>query len=350
MSSAGTVTEVKGAPPHVHHMDVPTAYQSAKLGMWLFLATEVLLFGGLFTAFAIYRYVYFGEFQSASINLDWRMGAINTAFLIFSSLTAALAMDAAQRGDNAKVRRNIAITILCGFVFLVVKYFEYKGKAHYGLFPGGEAGFRGFIQTGTGLFALGLMSIAVFTGSKSATGGTVFLGSFVAFSLVTFFAGYFSDQAFQIALFASTIMLAIIAVRVVARSHQEAKGLKIASIGFAVVLFIALFVSADYLSVLHFDIAKLFPGYAHHPETAYTFNSPEFNEKYKSYYGLYYCMTGLHALHVVLGMGILFWVYIKASADRFSEKYYTPVELGALYWHLVDLIWIYLFPLLYLVD
>jgi len=74
------------------------------------------------------------------------------------------------------------------------------------------------------------------------------------------------------------------------------------------------------------------------------------SSKYKMYFGLYYCMTGLHALHVIIGMLLLSWVCFHASRNRFSEKYYTPVELGALYWHLVDLIWIYLFPLLYLVD
>ena len=292
--SATTKTE-NGAPPHVHHMDAPTAYHSAKLGMWLFLATELLLFGGLFTAFAIYRYVYFSEFQLAAENLDWRMGVINTAFLIFSSFTAAMAMDAAQRGDNARVRKNLLITIACGFVFLVVKYFEYKGKAHYGLFPGGEAGFATFMKVGAGTFAAGLIGIAVFTKTK-------------------------------------------------------APKLKAAAIIFAILVFVGFMLFADALSVVHFDLASILPGYAHHPEGAVTFNSPEFNAQYKSYYGLYYCMTGLHALHVIIGMGILFWVYLKASANRFSEAYYTPVELGALYWHLVDLIWIYLFPLLYLVD
>lgn len=210
--------EVVG-PPHVHHMDAKTAYQAAKFGMWLFLATEVLLFGGLFAGFAIYRWHYFDEFAAASKHLDWRFGAINTVVLIFSSIQAALAMDAAQHGDNAKTRKCLLIALACGFVFLIVKTIEYTSKYHHGLFPGTEY-----------------------------------------------------------------------------------------------------------------------------------FNSAEFTEKYKMYFGLYYCMTGLHALHVVIGMGILGWVYSLARKNRFSKDYYTPVEVGALYWHLVDLIWIYLFPLLYLVG
>lgn len=212
-----TVT-TKG-PPHVHHMDAPTAYQAAKLGMWLFLATEVLLFGGLFASFALYRYLYLDSYIHASTHLNWKLGALNTAVLLFSSFTAAMAVDAAQHGDNARVRKNLYITIGCGVVFLIVKFFEYKAKYHHGLFP--------------------------------------------------FFSGGSWEAVFG---------------------------------------------------------------------------------EYRSFFGLYYCMTGLHALHVVIGMAILIWVLRLAQRDRFSPDYYTPVEVGALYWHLVDAIWIYLFPLLYLVG
>ncbi len=218
MSAHGHTGEVVSGPPHVHHMDPPTAYAAAKLGMWLFLATEILLFGGLFAAFAIYRWMYLAEFHQASHELNWKLGAINTAVLLFSSYTAAVAVTAAQQGDNAKVRKNFLITICCGFIFLVIKFFEYRAKYHHGLFPG----------------------------------------------------------------------------------HPDFLG--------------------------------------------------KFNLEYKTFFGLYYCMTGLHALHVIIGMGLLFWAYRMAKRNRFSPSYFTPVEVGALYWHLVDLIWIYLFPLLYLVG
>lgn len=209
----------EGDPPQIHHMDVPTAYQAAKFGMWLFLATEVLLFGGLFTAFALYHWKYFEEFHHASTHLNVWFGAVNTAVLLSSSLTAALAVDAAQRNKSQRCASYLIVTILCGFVFLGIKAIEYHEKYSHGLFPG----------------------------------------------------------------------------------------------------------------------------------TAF-FNSPEFTQEYKMYFGLYYTMTGLHALHVILGMGLLFWVYTLARKNRFSGRYYTPVEVGALYWHLVDLIWIYLFPLLYLIK
>jgi cytochrome c oxidase subunit 3 len=194
-------------------MDSVTAYEAAKLGMWLFLATEILLFAVLFSAFALFRWYYLAEFHAGSHHLNWKLGATNTAVLLFSSFTAALAVDAAQRGDNPRVVRNLLVTIFCGGIFLVIKYIEYSAKYSAGLFPGGE----------------------------------------------------------------------------------------------------------------------------------------NFWE-YHNFLGLYFCMTGLHGLHVVIGMGLLTWGLLKARKNRFSPDYYTPVEVGALYWHLVDLIWIYLFPLLYLVG
>lgn len=286
--------EIVSGPPHVHHMDSNTAYHSAKLGMWLFLATEILLFGGLFTGFAIYRYLKLEAFTEAATYLDWRMGAVNTAVLIFSSFTAVLAMDAAQHGDNAKVRRNLLITISCGFGFLLIKFFEYKSKAQHGLFPGDEAG-----------FATCMIVMAIF---------------------------------FAITLFILTV----------ATKYKGKKGALVSGVvSLAIILFFWFF--ADNLAGIHFDIANLF-GHKEHKDLGMVFNDANFNNSFGPYFGLYYCMTGLHALHVVIGMGILYWVYIKACADRFSTDYYTPVEVGALYWHLVDLIWIYLFPLLYLVG
>ncbi len=218
--TAHDVTHEEGpiGPPHVHHMDAPTAYEAAKLGMWLFLATEILLFGGLFAAFAIYHWMYFQEFHHASTHLNRLLGATNTVVLLVSSFFAAIAVDAAQHGDNKKVTRYLGLTIFCGAIFLVIKFFEYKAKYEHGLFP--------------------------------SFGGP---------------------------------------------------------------------------------------------------NGIEY-EQYKAYFGLYYCMTGLHGLHVILGMGLLTWALLKARKNRYSRQYYTPVEVGALYWHLVDLIWIYLFPLLYLVG
>lgn len=202
-----------GDPPHIHHMDSTTAYGAAKLGMWLFLATEILLFAVMFCSFAVMRYYHLEEFHKASKELNVWFGAVNTAVLLFSSWTAAVAVTKAQQGNNRGVVLNFGISIVCGFVFLIIKTIEYSSKYHHGMFINGE----------------------------------------------------------------------------------------------------------------HFY-------------------------EFKNFLGLYYCMTGLHALHVIIGMVVMGWVISKAMKNRFSGRYFTPVELGALYWHLVDLIWIYLFPLLYLVG
>ncbi|MCS6893653.1 MAG: cytochrome c oxidase subunit 3 family protein [Deltaproteobacteria bacterium] len=208
-----------GSPPVYHHIDPINAYHASKLGMWLFLATEILLFSVLFASFALYNWMYFEDFHHAASKLDWRLGGLNTAILLFSSYTAAVAVYKAQISDNKGVVVNFSISFLCGLVFLVIKYFEYSAKYAHGYFPGTDL-----------------------------------------------------------------------------------------------------------------------------------WSSPDFSEHYKNYFGLYYVMTGLHALHVVIGMAVLSWVILLATKRRFSERYYTPVELAALYWHLVDLIWIFLFPILYLID
>ena len=195
-------------PGHFHHLEPETAYHASKFGMWLFLATEVLFFGGLFCGYAVFHWAYFEMFHTGSKALDWRIGAMNTIVLLFSSYTMARAVDSAQRGDNPAVKKWLWPTIVCGIFFIVVKIlFEYIPKAEHGLWP---------------------------------------------------------------------------------------------------------------------------------PPNIY--------------FGLYFCLTGLHAIHVVVGIGMLFWLLGLANKKRFSEEYYTPVEVGGLYWHLVDLIWIYLFPLLYLIG
>ncbi len=208
-----------GDPPIVHHMDSHTAYDAARLGMWLFLATEILLFGGLFAAYLFYHWMYFAEFHHASKSLNWQLGGLNTIVLLFSSYLAVMAVDSVKLGKSEKAYKYLMATIGCGFIFLIIKAFEYHAKYSHGLFPGMD-----------------------------------------------------------------------------------------------------------------------------------TFNSEAHQVEYKMFFGLYFCMTALHAFHVILGMGLLLWAALKVRAGHFSSKYYTPVEVGALYWHLVDLIWIYLFPLLYLVG
>lgn len=192
---------------HVHHMDPQVEYSSSKLGMWLFLGTEILLFGGLFAAYAIFHAKYPEMFFEQHLELNRKMGAVNTCILIFSSLTMAMGVSAIKWGRQRTASILIFITILCGLGFGVVKYFEYAAK------------------------------------------------------------------------------------------------------------------------------------FAHHiyPDTSIFFS-------------LYFMMTGLHMLHVFIGLAVLGVILVLTMKGKFGPKYNTPVEIGGLYWHLVDLIWIYLFPLLYLIG
>ncbi|MCB9544346.1 MAG: cytochrome c oxidase subunit 3 family protein [Myxococcales bacterium] len=205
-----------------HFHDRAQESGSAKMGMWLFLVTEVLLFSGLFVAYTIIKAVNPVMWAEASKQLDATLGTINTVVLIGSSLTVALAVRAAQTNQAGEKNKQIAgllgVTILLAGTFLVIKYFEYSHKFHVGLLPGTHYFFEG----------------------------------------------------------------------------------------------------------INADNPHLF-------------------------FGVYFLMTGLHGIHVVIGMVVLTWVMIRSMKGHFYKDYYTPVELGGLYWHLVDLIWIYLFPLLYLV-
>ncbi|WP_179955548.1 cytochrome c oxidase subunit 3 [Chondromyces crocatus] len=203
-----------------HFASADHQFSSNKMGIWLFLVTEILLFGGMFCAFAIFRNWYLGGFVEAHHHLDRVMGGINTIVLICSSLTMALAVRAAQMTSKKWVTILLGLTLAFAATFLVIKYFEYAHKFHDGLLPG-----KHFAATG----------------------------------------------------------------------FQE-------------------------------------------PREAGIF------------FAIYFMMTGIHGLHVVIGMGLITWVLLRNLKGEFSSRYYAPVEGVGLYWHLVDLIWIYLFPLLYLVG
>jgi cytochrome c oxidase subunit III len=203
-----------------HHFDtLEEQKEAASLGMWVFLVTEVMFFGGVFAAYAIYRHYFFDAFAAASHHLDIALGGINTAVLLTSSLTMVLAVNAAAAGARKPLLRFLSLTAFLGCVFLGIKAIEYGHKLEDGLFPG--PGFR--------------------------------------------FAGPL----------------------------------------------------------------------ARHAELFYIF---------------YFIMTGLHALHMVIGVGLLSWLLARARRGVFGPRYFTPVEVVGLYWHFVDVVWVFLFPILYLVG
>ncbi len=231
MSSETLVAPGHGHPQLAHHFrDLAQQKESATLGMWVFLVTEIMFFGGLFLAYTVYRNLYYPGFSAGSAHLNIAMGAGNTAVLIGSSLTMALAVHYAALGKrNATVIFLIA-TILLGGVFLGVKALEYKDKIDHHLVPGP-----------------------------------------------------------------------------------------------------------------HFNAVDLHDPHGR-PLDAVTAHHAEI------FFSLYFAMTGLHALHMIIGIPILSIVAFMAARGRFSPAWFTPVEMVGLYWHFVDIIWIFLFPLLYLVD
>jgi cytochrome c oxidase subunit 3 len=204
--------------PLAHHFEsLEKQTHAARLGMWLFLATEVLLFTALFAAYAVYRYLFATDFSEASRGLQTWIGLVNTIILVTSSFTVALGLDRATRGDGKATRALFGVSVLMGLAFLFFKYLEYSHHFHTGELPG------------------------------------------------RYYAG-------------------------------EVQG----------------------------------PG------------APMF-------FALYFLITGLHGVHVVVGMTVLAIVGIRAGQGRYSAEYHTPVELAGLYWHLVDIIWIFVFPLIYLI-
>ncbi len=203
-----------------HHFTTPEQQADAgKIGMWLFLVTEVLLFGGLFVGFAIMQSLHSEAFLEAHHHLDRMLGFINTVVLLTSSYTMVMAVDSARTDRRKRVVVFLLLTLICAGIFLGIKYVEYSHKFHEGLLPG------------------------------------------------------------------------------------------------------------------HF--------YSHKGDTV----PGQF-----MFFSFYFMMTGLHGLHILGGMAVIGWVMRRAARGDFSHAYYTPVDLAGLYWHLVDLIWIYLFPLLYLIK
>ncbi len=202
-----------------HHFDnIHVQNHAVRLGMWLFLGTEVLLFAGLFLGYTVYRWLYPGAFDAGSSCLSIPLGTLNTVVLITSSFTVAWAYHAVKHDQIKRGERLLIFTIVCALIFLVVKYFEYRHKFHEGQLPGRWYSFHEIREPGINIF-----------------------------------------------------------------------------------------------------------------------------------FAVYFLATGLHAFHVIVGMSVLAWVLWRVRKGKYSSEHYVPVELGALYWHLVDLVWIFLFPLLYLI-
>jgi cytochrome c oxidase subunit 3 len=217
-------------PALLHHFATEEQQKTAaSLGMWIFLITEIMFFGGMFCAYLVYRYWYFGDFAAASSSLDLTLGTVNTIVLIGSSLTVAMAVRCAQVGKQKAIVVYLVLTIILGLAFLGIKAVEYKQKFDEHHVPG--------------------------------------------------------QAAFHL------------------EGHVP-----------------------------------------RHPDI------PVNQQHAQIYFSLYFAMTGMHALHMIIGVGLFVYLTYKAYKGVYRPGYYTPLENGGLYWHFVDIVWIYLFPLLYLID
>ncbi len=282
--------------PHLaHHFDTPSQqYASAKLGMWVFLGTELLMFGGLFCAYAVFRYSHPDVFVFGHEWLDARLGGINTLVLIASSFTMALGVRCAQLGQRNALVICLILTLLGGAIFMVIKTVEYETKWKHHLFPGKYNVFNPENKSGAE------------KPEKAEHGESAVVPVFapatrpVQLGYVDPLAGTADEPRVK----APTTTFAGLSPR--------------QSIG--------------------------------EQELTYSELDPLDRSRVSTFFSVYFCMTGLHGLHVLIGMGLITWILVRGAKNEFGPKYFTPVDLVGLYWHLVDLIWIFLFPLLYLIH
>lgn len=308
-------------PYLAHHFDTPEQqYQSGKLGMWVFLATEILMFGGLFCAYSVYRHNHPEVFEFAHEALDKKLGAINTVVLISSSLTMAWGVRAAQLNQKKTLIWCLLLTILGGAGFMCIKTIEYKTKWEHNLFPGRmnvyNAAYTGDEKPPIDLEALSHHGAAHEGGEHDAAEGAKHEGAAAAAR-----AG-----AKPAAGSAYSARMAVVDPN--AGTPDEAK----IKPNFATTPGLANAANAGHEHLLFTDLNRLD------------------QKRVNAFFSVYFLMTGLHGIHVLVGMGLITWILIRASRNEFNSRYFAPVDLVGLYWHLVDLIWIFLFPLLYLIH
>jgi cytochrome c oxidase subunit III len=245
-SSIAEHTEHADRPELRHHFaDEEQQRNAASLGMWWFLGTEIMFFGGMFCAYLIYRLKYFPEFAAASRSLDLKVGTLNTAVLICSSLTVAQAVRAAQMGKRMLQVKLLLATLFFGLVFLGVKGYEWNNKYKEHHIPTFDFSAKDMMRDNQKLFGLDKLQN--------------------------------DPHALQV---------------------REA----------------------------------------------------EIQQHSQIFFALYFALTGMHAIHMIVGVGIFSVITWMAWKGRFTPEYHTPLEIAGLYWHFVDIVWIYLFPLLYLID
>lgn len=231
MAESYAIEHEASHPALQHHFEnMEQQREAASIGMWVFLVTEIMFFGGMFLAYTLYRSSYPEAFASASNHLSLTLGAVNTGVLIFSSFTMALAVYSAQTGNRRNQVICLALTIALGLTFLGIKAVEYHEKYVDKLIPG-----------------------------------------------------------------------------------------------------------------------ELIPGHRFDPGKVHLLPGAA-KQNVEMFYWIYFAMTGMHALHMIIGVALLSVILFFAARGRYGPEYHNPVEISGLYWHFVDIVWIFLFPLLYLLG
>ena len=298
------------SPYLAHHFDtLDQQFNAAKLGMWLFLATELLLFGGLFCGYAIWRSNHPEMFKYGSGFLNTTMGAINTAVLIASSLTMASAVTTCQRGLKGPTVALLGLTLAGAVTFLVIKYFEYSHKFHEGWYPG-MALYNVPDEHAHSYWGIGEPAHPTAAGVNEPLS---------AGAMRTTFELPPAE--------ASTVLPPAMGVSGLDPDNLAAR--------------------SGHDSVEGDALAPEEAGEQHGP--AHPLKDPDRPRNTHMFFNIYFMMTGLHGIHVLVGVIVLSWLMIGTIRGRFNAEYFTPIDLGGLYWHVVDLIWIFLFPLFYLI-
>ncbi|WP_442483792.1 cytochrome c oxidase subunit 3 [Aeoliella sp. SH292] len=318
-------------PFQAHHFDtIEQQFQAGKLAMWLFLATEVLFFSGMFVAYAAFRASNPELFDKAAQFLNPTLGAGNTVVLLLSSLTVAWAVRCAQTNQQRGLLINLLITLVCAGIFMGVKSVEYSLKFKEGLYWRGMYSYVegshpdltgthafldklgiGFAIAGAVIIGLGLVLGA---GSVGRRWGFFALGLTVLGAAAGCLAGNAYTSWYE-------------------KQHPHGEHAADAAHDHG----------ADHA---HDEHAEPLPDQVLESAPIYGGQGPQFPGVF---FSIYYAMTGVHAIHILAGIGVFVWIVSRAARQHFEPTYYGPVEYTGLYWHLVDLIWIYLFPLLYLI-
>jgi cytochrome c oxidase subunit 3 len=287
--------------PGLQHQfeDMKQQEESVSLGMWMFLVQEIMFFGGLFTVYLVFRSRFPIAFATGSNHLDVVMGFVNTLVLIVSSLTMALTVYFAQRNNRNMQVLMILLTMAFGATFLGVKYVEYHEKWQDGLVP--VAGWNRKVKAPQAeeQAALPFETKASAESEHETEAEKPYNNPRGEFQWRE--GHHLVDDALK--------------------EQAQNPGKKFLT---------------DYEKVGYFSNGEV--------------DDEKFQEHVRSFFWIYFAMTGLHALHMVVGLILMTWLLIKAWQGTFNAEYYSPVEMSGLYWHFVDIVWIFLFPLLYLLG